>query len=137
MKLNIATLAVIIVVLVPFAFLIRATAWTPLRIVGISITALGLVLLVIARLQLGDAFSVKAKASTLVTTGLYSRMRNPIYVSAGLVIFGAILFGGKLWWLLVFAVIIPIQMYRSRNEARVLEEKFGSAYREYRQRTWF
>ena len=137
MKLNIATLAILLVAVIPFAFLVRATAWTPIRVVGISITALGLVLLVIARLQLGDAFSVKAKASNLVTTGIYSRIRNPIYVSSGLVIFGAILFGGKLWWLLVFAVIIPIQMYRSRNEARVLEEKFGSAYREYRQRTWF
>lgn len=137
MKLNIATLAVIFVVLVPFAFLVRATAWTPLRVAGISLTALGLVFLVVARLQLGSAFRVRAKASTLVTTGLYSRIRNPIYVSAGLVIFGAIIFAGKPWWLLVFAVMIPIQMYRSRNEARVLEEKFGAAYREYRQRTWF
>ncbi len=137
MKLNIATLALILVVVIPFAFLVRATAWTPLRIVGISITASGLVLLVIARLQLGDAFSVKAKASTLVTTGVYSRIRNPIYLSSGLVILGAILYARKLWWLLVFAAIIPIQTYRSRIEARVLEAKFGSAYREYRQRTWF
>lgn len=137
MKLNIATLAVILVAVIPFAFLVRATAWTPLRIVGISITALGLVLLVIARLQLGDAFSVKAKASTLVTTGVYSRIRNPIYLSSGLVILGAIVYAHKPWWLLIFAAIIPIQAYRSRIEARVLEAKFGSAYREYRQRTWF
>lgn len=137
MKLNIATLAVILVVLIPFAFLVRVTAWTPMRVVGIFITALGLVSLVVARLQLGDAFSVKAKASTLVTTGVYARIRNPIYVFSALALFGAILYSDKPRWLGIFAVIIPVQIYRSRNEARVLEQKFGSAYREYRQRTWF
>ena len=137
MKLNIATLALLLVAAVLFALWARAMPWTPLRIVGISITAVGLVFLVIARLQLGDAFSVKAKASALVTTGLYSRIRNPIYVFAGVMILGAFIFAGKPWWLLVFAVMVPIQIYRSRNEARVLEEKFGAAYREYRQRTWF
>lgn len=137
-KLNIVTLAILLLfAAIFFAFSARTIVWTPLRIAGISLTALGLVLLVIARLQLGDAFSVKARASTLVTTGLYSRIRNPIYVSAGIVILGAIVFAGRPWWLLVFAVMIPIQVYRSRNEARVLEEKFGSAYREYRQKTWF
>ena len=137
MKLNIATLAVILVAAILFSLWGREMAWTPLRIAGTSVTALGLVLLVIARLQLGNAFSIKAKASNLVTTGLYARIRNPIYVSAGLVVLGSIIFAGKPWWLLVFAVIIPIQAYRSRNEARVLEEKFGNAYRAYRQKTWF
>lgn len=137
MKLNIATLAAVLIAAVLVPLWAGEMSWTPLRIVGISITALGLMFLVIARLQLGSAFSVKAKASTLVTTGLYSRIRSPIYVFSGLVILGAIIFAGKPWWLLVFAVIIPIQMYRSRNEARVLEEKFGAAYREYRQKTWF
>jgi protein-S-isoprenylcysteine O-methyltransferase Ste14 len=80
---------------------------------------------------------VEAKASNLVTTGLYSRIRNPIYVFAGLTILGVIIFVGRPWWLLIFAVLVPLQIYRSRNEARVLEEKFGDTYREYRQKTWF
>lgn len=137
MKLNLATLLVILTAAVFFAFRARETFWTPWRIAGICIAASALVLLVIARLQLGTAFSVKAKASTLVTTGLYSRVRNPIYVSAAFVILGLIIFAGQPWYLLVFAVVIPLQAYRSSREAKVLEEKFGDAYREYRRRTWF
>ena len=48
-----------------------------------------LALLVLARLELGSSFSVRPKAQTLVTHGLYSRIRNPIYVFGGLVFAGA------------------------------------------------
>jgi protein-S-isoprenylcysteine O-methyltransferase Ste14 len=39
--------------------------------------------------------------------------------------------------LLFLLVVAPLQAMRARKEARVLEEKFGDAYREYRARTWF
>jgi len=94
-------------------------------------------LLVLARIQLGRAFSVQAKATTLVTTGLYSRIRNPIYVLSTLVIAGTIVWTGKLWLLLFLAILIPLQLARSRKEERLLAEKFGPAYIEYKQRTWF
>jgi len=32
---------------------------------------------------------------------------------------------------------VPLQVWRARNEARVLETKFGDAYRDYRRNTWF
>jgi protein-S-isoprenylcysteine O-methyltransferase Ste14 len=136
-KLNIATLAVILAGAIVFVIQSRGMPWTPSRILGICIAAPSLLLLVIARLQLGGAFSVKAKASFLVTTGLYSRIRNPIYVFGGLTILGIIIFVGQPWWLLCLAVLIPLQFYRGRKESQVLEAKFGDAYREYKQKTWF
>jgi protein-S-isoprenylcysteine O-methyltransferase Ste14 len=136
-KLNLATLALILAGAIFFAVEWRGLAWTPWRIAGICIGAPSLVLLVTARLQLGRAFSVEAKASSLVTTGLYARIRNPIYVFAGLLILGVIILVGRPWWLLSFAVLIPLQVFRARKEAAVLEAKFGDAYREYKQRTWF
>jgi protein-S-isoprenylcysteine O-methyltransferase Ste14 len=48
-----------------------------------------------------------------------------------------IVFTGQLWFLLIFAVLIPLQVYRSRKESQVLEEKFGAAYVEYKRNTWF
>lgn len=137
MKLNLATLALILAGAIFFAVESRGLAWTPWRIAGICIGAPSLVLLVTARLQLGRAFSVEAKASSLVTTGLYARIRNPIYVFAGLLILGVIIFVERPWWLPCFAVLIPLQVFRARKEAAVLEAKFGDAYREYKQRTWF
>ncbi len=50
---------------------------------------------------------------------------------------GVIVFAGRPWRLLVFALLIPLQVKRSRKEAKVLEEKFGEEYRAYKRRTWF
>ena len=42
------------------------------------------------------------------------------------------------WWVLaVLLLVVFMQVWRARNEARVLEAKFGDAYREYRRKTWF
>jgi protein-S-isoprenylcysteine O-methyltransferase Ste14 len=111
--------------------------WTPMRIAGLAIAIPSFLLLALARIQLGRAFSVQAKATTLVTTGLYSRIRNPIYVFGGLFIVGIILFVQRPLLLLCFVVLIPMQLFRIRNEERVLQEKFGSAFLDYKQQTWF
>lgn len=137
MKLNIATLAIVLIAAIVFATQMRGLAWTPWRIAGIAIAAPALLLLVVARLQLGRAFSIEAKASTLVTAGLYSRIRNPIYVFGALMITGVIIFCGQPWFLLLLLILVPMQIIRSRRESHVLEEKFGDAYREYKRQTWF
>jgi protein-S-isoprenylcysteine O-methyltransferase Ste14 len=137
MKLNIATLLVIVVAVVFLGLHGREVPWTPLRIAGAAIAAPAFLLLALARLQLGRAFSVEAKATTLVTTGLYSRIRNPIYVFGGLMIAGVILLLDKPWFLLVFFFLIPMQVIRGRKEAKVLEEHFGAEYQEYKRKTWF
>jgi protein-S-isoprenylcysteine O-methyltransferase Ste14 len=138
MKLNIATtLVLILTAAVVCAVFATRLEWTPWRIAGVAIVAPSLLFLVAARLQLGRAFSVEAKATELVTSGLYARIRNPIYVFGGLIIFGVIVFTGRPWFSLIFAILIPIQVYRSRKESRVLEAKFGAAYVEYKRKTWF
>jgi protein-S-isoprenylcysteine O-methyltransferase Ste14 len=91
-----------------------------------------------ARLQIREFFAVTAQAQGLVTAGIYSKIRNPIYF------FGVVFFAGMAlyltlpWWvLLVLLLIIFMQVLRARNEARVLEAKFGEAYRQYRSKTCF
>ncbi|HUV69304.1 MAG TPA: isoprenylcysteine carboxylmethyltransferase family protein [Terracidiphilus sp.] len=137
MKLNIATLVLIVVAAVFFLMHAHEVAWTPLRVAGAAIAAPAFLLFVLARIQLGRAFSVQAKASTLVTTGIYSRIRNPIYFFGALTIAGVILWVQQPWFLLVFCILIPLQVIRSRKEAKVLAEKFGAAYEEYKCQTWF
>ncbi|HXE30895.1 MAG TPA: isoprenylcysteine carboxylmethyltransferase family protein [Terriglobales bacterium] len=137
MKLNFGTLILALLVLALCFHSQLSQPWTPWRIAGLAIAAPALVLFVLARLQLGNAFSVQAKASTLVTAGLYSRIRNPIYVFGGLLIAGIFIFLDRPWWLLVFVVLIPLQALRVRKEERVLEATFGDAYRGYKRQTWF
>ncbi len=128
MKLNIITLAIALVGLLFFAVHASGLPWTQAHIAGAAIALPSFLLLVVARMQLGGAFSITAKASTLVTTGLYSRIRNPIYVFSSLMILGLIIWTGHPLLLLAFAILVPMQIFRSRNEAQVLTEKFGSAY---------
>ena len=137
MKLNIVTLAVGVIAIVIFAARSSQLQMTPAHIAGFAILIPSFILFVIARMQLGSAFSVQAKASSLVTTGIYSRIRNPIYVFGSLMIVGITVWASRPIFLLVFLVIIPLQVYRARNEERVLHEKFGGAYLEYKQKTWF
>jgi len=136
-KLNLFTLAIILVFVALFVLQASALPWTPAHIIGMAISAPALLLLIVARIQLGGAFSVRAKASTLVTTGLYSRLRNPIYVFGALLVTGIIIWIDRPWLLLFLVLLIPMQILRSRREAQVLEDKFGPAYVEYKQKTWF
>jgi len=135
-KLNVVTLVILAVVAVAFGRYAATQPRTLWQIIGLSIAAPSLLLLVLARIQLGRAFSVQAKASTLVTAGLYSRIRNPIYVFGALLIVGIIIWTGRPILLLVLVVLIPMQILRARKESRVLEEKFGREYAEYKRRTW-
>ena len=137
MKLNYITMALVSVAVVILVIDFWHPPWTALRIVGLSIALLSCVLLGIARVQLGGAFSIRPKATTLVTTGLYSRIRNPIYVFACPTLMGFALWAMKPWFLLALLIIIPLQIYRSRKEEQVLTEKFGAAYLEYKRSAWF
>ncbi len=138
MLLNVSTLGMAVVFV---AFLIirfsSPEPWTAWQITGLAIAAPAFVCFALARLTLGRAFSVRAKATTLVTSGVYARVRNPIYVFGGLMIAGAIIFVARPLWLLIFVLLIPLQIRRARHEAHVLEAKFGDAYRDYQRQTWF
>jgi len=105
--------------------------------IGMGVAVIGFVLWITARIQLGRAFSVRAKASQLVTTGLYSKIRNPVYVFGQIAITATAIAWGK--WILVVLVLlgIPMQMARASKEQRVLEAAFGDEYRRYKAQTWF
>ena len=137
MKLNYGSLALIAFFASIFLWRAVELPWTAARIAGLALAIPAFLLLGLARIQLGRAFSVQAKASTLVTTGLYSRIRNPIYVFGGAAIAGFMLWANQPWLLLLFVIVIPMQIWRSREEARVLTEKFGAEYLEYKKKTWF
>ena len=137
MRANVMTLAVLLVAVVFLLLAAREVDWTAVKVAGAVLAGLSLVGLVVARLQLGAAFSVKAKAKTLVTTGLYSRIRNPIYVFGGLFLLGLAIVMEN--WILLVAVwlLVPVQLIRARKEEAVLAQAFGEEYARYKAGTWF
>src|SRR5208282_1339834 len=140
MKLNRGVIFVIIAPLVGIAILIYEFAhppWSPMRIAGLVLIFPALALLTIARLQLGNSFSVSPQAKKLVTHGVYSPIRDPIYFFGTFVFAGLFLFLEMPWLLLLIVPVVILQITRARAEGRVLEEKFGDEYRRYKASTWF
>jgi len=135
-----SALMVTILPLVGITFLVYEFAhppWTPLRVAGLALLIPAIILLTISRIQLGNSFFVAPQATQLVTRGLYSRIRNPIYFFGALVAAGLLLFLERPLLLFLLVPILILQITRARAEARVLEARFGDEYRRYRASTWF
>ena len=111
--------------------------WDVTRWIGFSIGLLALAGLFVARFQLGKSFAVTPQAKQLVTHGLYSKIRNPMYLFSSSLVVGFALATRLVFSLLLIVILVPLQFIRARQEARVLEDKFGDEYREYRKKTWF
>ena len=114
-----------------------AGPWSVTQILGACLVVVGFVFWTVARFQLGASLTVSAQAKKLVTRGLYSKIRNPIYVFGSCLMAGIILIMAQPLWLLVFVLIIPLQIWRAKKESSVLESAFGEEYRSYRAKTWF
>jgi protein-S-isoprenylcysteine O-methyltransferase Ste14 len=125
-----AVIAVILVVV------FRPGEWSAARWVGLCTAIPAAVLLFTARWQLGTSFAVTPQARVLVTHGLYSRIRNPIYVFSALMLVGVLTTLQYRYAFLLLAILIPLQIFRAHQESKVLEAKFGDEYRTYKQGTW-
>lgn len=105
--------------------------------IGTSATLAAFVLWIIARVQLGNAFSIGAKANYLVTSGLYSKLRHPVYYFSILAVIGI---GVYIWQPLVLipiVLLVVLEVYRIRKEEKVLSDTFGKTYAKYKAETWF
>jgi protein-S-isoprenylcysteine O-methyltransferase Ste14 len=119
------------------AFVVLTGPRVALWYVGLCLSAASALPWFLARWQLGGAFSVRPEARQLVTRGLYSRIRHPVYVFGGLAWFGVLL--ALLGWraVIIWLVLAPVEVVRARREERVLAEAFGPEYVAYRGTTWF
>jgi protein-S-isoprenylcysteine O-methyltransferase Ste14 len=68
----------------------------------------------------------------LVVTGLYRYVRNPIYVSVLLILFGHFLWFG-FWWLLLYAglAFLVTHLFVTLYEEPNLRKRFGVSYENY------
>jgi protein-S-isoprenylcysteine O-methyltransferase Ste14 len=139
MRTSIPAVVVPLVVLLLYLLVpgLKEQPWSVLRIGGAILAVVGYSALVTARLQLGKSFTVMPQAKELVTAGLYSRIRNPIYVFGDVMIFGLILALQLYWLFALFPILGAMQAFQALREAKVLQEKFGQVYLDYVKHTWF
>lgn len=109
----------------------------PTAFFGAFVALVSFTLLMVARVQLGKSFAVTPQAKGLVTAGLYSRLRHPMYMFVDLTLMGVALAVGSWYPLLPLVILVPLQIMNAGRESRVLAEKFGAKYTAYRRATWF
>lgn len=80
-------------------------------------------------------FSTTEKEQKLVKTGIYAKVRHPIYLSGLILSLGFTLIAGNLYGLLFFILSLVAFVTRIKKEERELITKFGEEYKEYAKET--
>lgn len=80
---------------------------------------------------LNTVFGKKREEPQIITTGVFSFVRHPIYLASILFYLGFIVLSLSLLSILVWILIIIFYYIISRYEEKLLINAFGSAYREY------
>jgi protein-S-isoprenylcysteine O-methyltransferase Ste14 len=107
------------------------------QILGFILTLLSAVFWLFARWEINDAFSVRPMARKIVSTGVYSKIRHPIYIASILTGLGFCLMAQKWYvYVLVFCLLV-VQLLRAMQEEKILTKTFGQEYIEYKKSTWF
>jgi protein-S-isoprenylcysteine O-methyltransferase Ste14 len=71
----------------------------------------------------------------LVTSGIFGRLRNPMYVGVTLFLAGLSILLASDWMLVMTIIFVPVIHFGVvKREERYLEAKFGDAYRQYKAR---
>ena len=124
--------------LFPLNVLAAFMAW-PIRVpAGVVLLAAGAILMVVAERtfgRIGTNVPPWEPTLKLATTGIYTRLRNPMYVGGLLMLAGfGIAFGSD--WTLVMLIPTALLLHYGvvLREERYLEGKFGDDYRRYKAR---
>ena len=135
---NYLTLAIVLIgwPFLVYKYLQEHPVLTTFSYVGIFLIIVSIIAFTMARFSLGDAFQASSKANKLVTTGIYKRLRHPIYYSGLGLVLGLILIIGQFYLSILWVLGFIMQSRRIRKEEKVLTEAFGKEYTDYKKSTW-
>lgn len=109
-----------------------------LRIVGITLTALGIGFAIWARFYIGENWSGSVTVKVgheLIRTGPYSWVRHPIYSGMLLAALGTGLVGGQIRSVIAVPLLWLGFWMKTRVEERFMLKTFGAQYQEYSRST--
>ena len=103
-------------------------------IIGVIAVLVGTVINIAGRMQLKGNWANHIKIyedHSLVTKGMYSYVRHPLYSSIILMLYGgAVIYSSWLDAILVSIIFIPAMVYRAKQEEKLLANEFPE-YQEY------
>jgi protein-S-isoprenylcysteine O-methyltransferase Ste14 len=73
----------------------------------------------------------------LVTNGLFSKLRHPMYLGFIFWIIGWVIYHGAVLSLFLGLIAIGNIIYWQKLEEKELESKYGEVYLKYKDSTWF
>ncbi len=112
---------------------IRLASLVTLHLVGLGTWIIGLGLALGALIQLRGVENI----DHLITTGLFSKFRHPMYLGFIFWIIGWVIYSGAVVSLIVGLVGVGNILFWRRLEEEKLGECYGEVYQKYRQGTWF
>ena len=99
---------------------------------------LGVIIRFVAIATLRRNFSSRLRireGHTLVKNGIYHWVRHPAYLGLMLIFLGVPFLFSSVLGFLVMLLVVPLLLHRIGLEERMLIERFGAEYEEYRKRT--
>lgn len=111
--------------------------FAPLQTVGLVIIGIGYIWFVAALISFGASWRVgvdKEGPGELITTGVFSLSRNPIFVFIDLYFIGMWLVIGDLFFLVSAVTVIVAMHYQILQEERFLIGHYGERYIAYKNR---
>ena len=107
------------------------------KIAGVGLVSLGLIVFMLAFFNFGDSWrmGIDRKApGALVTRGIFSLTRNPIYVFIDSWFIGTFLINGTLIFLVLAVLAIAAQHWQILREEEFLKKRYGEPYERYRKK---
>jgi len=101
------------------------------RYTGLALFIIGVSFFVISHLRIRGLDSDR-----LIMSGIYSKIRHPMYLGFILWVIGLPVFMNALFTLASAAIWIPHILYWRVSEERQLEKRYEN-YQEYKKKTWF
>jgi protein-S-isoprenylcysteine O-methyltransferase Ste14 len=108
-------------------------AKAPARAIGYPLFGVGLAINLLSLLALKGGFGGEIEPVTeLVTSGIYARLRHPMYVSFAITMLGLdFLLRSALGILFTLVVFLPSMIWRARLEEQALARHFGQVWKDY------
>jgi len=105
--------------------------------IGIIIITIGFAIWILAKIEI-EKVKVEIVPDKLITTGIYSKIRHPLYLGVKIMAIGiALLFQSFTGLIFILLLLFPYHFYRIKREDVALAKKFGSKYLDYRKKTLF
>lgn len=108
------------------------------QVCGVALITLGLIVFVLAFFNFGDSWRMGIDRQTpgaLVTKGIFSISRNPIYVFIDAWFIGTFLINGTVVFLVFAVLAVMVMHWQTLREEKFLAERYGDAFELYRRKT--